>query len=404
MSPVEQWHMAIRRHRRVVFLAPCLAALLLTACNFGGRPQEGMAGAGPAVGEGAPPPNGAQTPGLYRAFPGDTVYGVAQRFGVPVRMLIDTNGLKPPYRLEAGQPLHVPVRQEHVVQPGDTLFSVAQIYGVDQSSLARANNLTPPYAVKPGQHLVLPGRIEANAQGLEAPSASESTAPMAPTDGALSVEQLPPPGKSATAPPAVRPETALPGVKPSTPSTIVAPPVASAPPAIPPSPPNPAPTTTPSPPQTAVVVPEPAPRANAEFLWPVKGKIISGFGSKPGGLHNDGINIEAAPGSRVVAAENGVVAYAGNELRGFGNLLLIRHADGWVTAYAHNDKLLVKRGDRVKRGQVIAQVGSTGNVTSPQLHFEIRKGTEPVDPLKYLGSSGTGATPAASPAAPPNPG
>jgi len=118
----------------------------------------------------------------------------------------------------------------------------------------------------------------------------------------------------------------------------------------------------------------------------VKGQIISGFGPKKGGLNNDGVNIGAPAGTNVVAADNGVVAYAGNELRGFGNLLLIRHADGWVTAYAHNDKLLVKRGDTVKRGQIIAQVGSTGSVSTPQLHFEIRKGTDPVDPLKYLGS------------------
>ena len=153
-----------------------------------------------------------------------------------------------------------------------------------------------------------------------------------------------------------------------------------------------------------MVAPEPAPRAGATFLWPANGKIISRFGSKPGGLHNDGINIEAPVGTSVVAAENGVVAYAGNELRGFGNLLLIRHADGWITAYAHNDKLLVKRGDSVKRGQVIARVGSTGNVSSPQLHFEIRKGTEPVDPLKYLRAQGADATPGASPAGPPSPG
>jgi murein DD-endopeptidase MepM/ murein hydrolase activator NlpD len=130
----------------------------------------------------------------------------------------------------------------------------------------------------------------------------------------------------------------------------------------------------------------PAPRGGERFLWPVQGKVISNFGPKKGGLNNDGINIAAPEGATVIAADNGVVAYAGNELRGFGNLLLIRHADGWVTAYAHNEKLLVKRGEKVKRGQAIAQIGSTGNVPSPQLHFELRKGTDPVDPLKYLGS------------------
>jgi len=396
---------------RADIVAVCVLILLAAGCNSGGRPEGSTASVGAPVGEEPTPPNGAQTPGLYRAFPGDTVYGVAQRFGVPVRTLIQDNGLKPPYRLEAGQPLHVPVRQEHIVQPGDTLFSIAQIYGVDQSSLARANDLAPPYAVKPGQHLTLPGRVDANGPALAESTPSAPATPMAPA-GSLSVEQLPPPSAKPGTSTDIKPTTALPGVKPSTTSPAVAPPPPAAvqpvpaPQGNPPSvaqPPQTA-TTPEPPPQTATAVPEPAPRSNSPFLWPVRGKIISGFGVKPGGLHNDGINIEAAAGSSVMAAENGVVAYAGNELRGFGNLLLIRHADGWVTAYAHNDKLLVKRGDHVKRGQVIAQVGSTGNVTSPQLHFELRKGTEPVDPLKYLGASGTGATPAASPGAPPNPG
>ncbi len=101
-------------------------------------------------------------------------------------------------------------------------------------------------------------------------------------------------------------------------------------------------------------------------------------------MHNDGINIEAAAGTQIRAAENGVVVYAGNELRGFGNLLLIKHADGWTTAYAHADTLLVRRGDRVNRGQAIATVGRTGNVDRPQLHFEIRKGPRPVDPRNEL--------------------
>lgn len=120
------------------------------------------------------------------------------------------------------------------------------------------------------------------------------------------------------------------------------------------------------------------------FLWPVRGRVISDFGPKNGGMHNDGINISAKPGDTVRAAENGVVAYSGNELRGFGNLLLIRHRDGWITAYAHADEILVKRGDQVKRGQVIARVGTSGRVAEPQLHFEIRKGTKAVDPLRYL--------------------
>jgi len=124
--------------------------------------------------------------------------------------------------------------------------------------------------------------------------------------------------------------------------------------------------------------------SSARFLWPLRGRVISRFGPKAGGLHNDGINIAASEGTPVVAADNGVVAYAGNELRGFGNLLLVRHAGGWTTAYAHTHKLLVKRGDRVKKGDVIARVGTTGRVSRPQLHFELRRGSDAVDPLRFL--------------------
>jgi len=126
-------------------------------------------------------------------------------------------------------------------------------------------------------------------------------------------------------------------------------------------------------------------RPAGRFAWPLRGKILSGFGSKGEGLHNDGINILAKAGTPVQAAETGVVAYAGNELRGFGNLLLIKHSGGWVTAYAHNQALLVRRGETVRRGQVIARVGATGNVVSPQLHFEIRKGQVAVNPIRYMG-------------------
>ena len=122
------------------------------------------------------------------------------------------------------------------------------------------------------------------------------------------------------------------------------------------------------------------------FLWPVRGKILSGYGAQKGGLHNDGINIATARGTPVHAAADGAVIYAGNELRGFGNLILIKHANGWTTAYAHNDRLLVARGDAVKAGQVIAKAGSSGSVTSPQVHFEIRRGTHAVNPNDYLAS------------------
>jgi murein DD-endopeptidase MepM/ murein hydrolase activator NlpD len=127
-----------------------------------------------------------------------------------------------------------------------------------------------------------------------------------------------------------------------------------------------------------------SPGVAAGFRWPVRGRVIAGFGPKPNGIQNDGINLAVPEGTPVKAADDGVVAYAGNELKGYGNLVLVRHSNGFVTAYAHASEIMVKRGDAVKRGQVIAKSGQTGSVASPQLHFEIRKGATPVDPSQYL--------------------
>jgi len=138
-------------------------------------------------------------------------------------------------------------------------------------------------------------------------------------------------------------------------------------------------------------LPSPDAMSGASFRWPVKGRIVSGFGTKPDGGHNDGVNISVPQGTSVKAAENGVVAYAGSELKGYGNLVLVRHANNWVSAYANNEEILVKRGDKVKRGQIIAKAGMTGSVSKPQVHFELRKGSRPVDPTKYMSSMAASA-------------
>lgn len=127
--------------------------------------------------------------------------------------------------------------------------------------------------------------------------------------------------------------------------------------------------------------------SSSGFAWPAKGKIISKFGAKEGGLYNDGINISASEGASVIAADNGTVVYAGNELRGYGNMILLKHSNGYVTAYAHASDLFVKKGDTVEKGQKIASVGSTGHVSAPQLHFSIRKGRKAIDPQSYLPKS-----------------
>ena len=120
------------------------------------------------------------------------------------------------------------------------------------------------------------------------------------------------------------------------------------------------------------------------FAWPVRGHVLAGYGVARDGGHNDGINIGASRGAPVAAVDSGIVAYAGNELRGYGNLVLIKHGGGWISAYAHCDELLVKKGDPVYRGKVIAKVGATGGVSEPQLHFELRRGKRPVDPREFL--------------------
>jgi murein DD-endopeptidase MepM/ murein hydrolase activator NlpD len=142
-----------------------------------------------------------------------------------------------------------------------------------------------------------------------------------------------------------------------------------------------------------IIGPEPdaaAPGGDPQFLWPLQGEVISPFGERPGGGRNDGINISAKRGAPIRAADAGEVSYVGNELKGYGNLILIRHKNGFISAYAHADGVQVKRGQRVERGEVIGSAGDTGDVPQPQLHFELRRGITPVDPALYLAARKTG--------------
>lgn len=288
--------------------------------------------------------------------PGDTLYTVSRRYDVPTKAIAARNDIRPPFALAVGQTLILDPARRHTVTAGQSLTAIAKIYDVDLALLASANDLRQPYTLKAGQEIWIPDPFTQAAQPTrnERPDidVAEAAAPP-PRRATITSESLAPP--PAPVQPAAPPlEEPKPGAE-----TQLA--------AVPPS-----------------QLPDPAPRAAARFAWPIAGKVVANFGPAGGGLHNDGINIAAAPGSEVRAADNGVVAYAGNELRGFGNLLLIKHADGWTTAYAHNEKLLVKRGDTVAQGQVIATVGRTGNVDSPQLHFEVRKGTQAMNPLEFL--------------------
>jgi murein DD-endopeptidase MepM/ murein hydrolase activator NlpD len=276
------------------------------------------------------------TLGDYTVAADETLYSIARRSGVALRDLIAANRLAPPYRLRKGQRLQIPTVRYHRVAAGDTLYSISRQRGVSLYALARDNKVQPPYKIRPGQRLRLPaGNAPAKGQAVAASKATDKVAANR---------------KAGAAP--------TPRDKPSARR-----PVTTRPPA----------------------------RAGGRFAWPVKGRVISRFGVKPNGLHNDGINIAVKKGTAVRAADNGVVVYAGNELRGFGNLLLLRHRGGWLTAYGHNQSLVVKVGDVVRRGQRIARSGSTGNISRPQLHFEIRRGRKAVNPARHLSSLKTAA-------------
>jgi murein DD-endopeptidase MepM/ murein hydrolase activator NlpD len=297
-----------------------------------------------------------------------------------------------------------------VVQHGQTLSGLAHTYHVPMYVLADANHLSPPYRILVGQALIIPGGGEPASSG---PSVAMATPPLPPASNPGPPNQPEPP------PVAPIPLDRPPAAAPARPPASLAPPTAlTAPmPAPPGGPGSPSPRTAettlsplaaPAPPAgsaaaapslqppasagaLAAAEPPAAPRGGGIFLWPVRGHIVESYGAGPDGTHNDGINIAAPRGAAVQAADAGVVAYAGNELRGYGNLILIKHANGWISAYAHCDLVLVKSGQKVTRGQVIARVGSTGNVTEPQLHFELRRGKHAVDPREYLSPLPTAA-------------
>ncbi len=381
-----------------------VALATLAACARGGPPAPVVQASGPtparpsAINAPVSPalrPAPGEWDGEIVVRPGESLYVVARRANVPVRSLIEANDLKPPYALSNGQRLALPRVRTHEVQPGDTLANIARRYGLGNNELVRANALQPPYAVRAGQVLNLPGVIEpaVAAASPAGPSAMTTSTVSAAPRGAVESAVLAPPSASspaASSPAAAAssswaPASSLPplpaardiGAAPSGPAMGGS---ATAAPVQPASLPLPSSVAPPSEPDEV-----PSARPGRGFLWPVRGSVISDFGSKPGGLQNDGINIAAPRGTPIRAADNGTVVYAGNELKGFGNLLLVRHAEGWITAYAHADELLVKRGDEVRRGQTIGRVGATGGVTSPQLHFEVRRGSRPQNPRDLLG-------------------
>jgi murein DD-endopeptidase MepM/ murein hydrolase activator NlpD len=282
---------------------------------------------------------------------GDTVYTLSRRCGVSVRALIAANHLEPPYFLVVGRRLIIPGGGRYVVRSGDTLLGLAYRFHLPFRRLAAYNHKRPPYRIFVGERL----RIPTSGGGRHRPAVR--LAESAPRPVPYPSSQRPP----ARAPASARRHAVAPRAEFA--------PAMSRPIA------------------TARRQGEPAASALAHpvFRWPVRGRIIDSFGPQgERGRNNDGINIAADEGTPVDAAGNGTVVYVGNQLRGFGNLILIKHADGWMTAYAHTARVLVHRGEVVRRGQEIATVGRTGAVRHPQLHFEIRHGVEAVNPIDFL--------------------
>jgi murein DD-endopeptidase MepM/ murein hydrolase activator NlpD len=343
----------------------------------------GVSGGGRGLSSYAPPARPIETTGsvphsVAAVHPGqgtkiivgtsDTLEIIARRYNVTSAAILQANGYKGPRVLSPGQQLIIPrpaavaaapvmsapaskaapvaaATSLHVVNHGDTLMGIARRNHISVGELARANGLQPAAQLRIGMKLNVPVKASASA----APVAQPAVAQAAPVS-------VPPVTKLAavTSDPQQKARLAQTTNVEETPAAET--PVKSS--------------------ETTGALPT--------FRWPVRGKVITSYGAKTNGKANDGINLAVPEGTPVKAAEDGVVAYSGNELKGYGNLVLVRHSNGYVTAYAHASELLVKRGDTIKRGQIIAKSGQSGEAGSPQLHFEIRKGSTPVDPLQFL--------------------
>ncbi len=265
---------------------------------------------------------------------GDTLYSLTKRNNLSMRAVIKENDLRQPYTLKVGQRLRIPQPKMHLVQKGDTLYNISKRYNMSVHTLSKMNDLKEPYTIHLGQKLKITD-----------------------TNDEIKTAQAPLKSRASARQKTDEKETPLP-VK----NTVQKPSKGVA--------------------RKSAKIP--FWQSKKKFTWPVRGNVISKFGLNAKGQQNDGINIKAKAGTPVKAAEAGVVGYASNGLKGYGNLILIRHKNGWLTAYAHNQKLLVKKGQTVKKGQNIALVGQSGNVKSPQLHFEIRYKTKVVNPQNYL--------------------
>lgn len=316
----------------------------------------------------------------YTVTSGDNLSYIAQKYGMKTTELAKLNGINKPYKINIGQTLKViggnneKVKitkiEIYTVTSGDNLSSIAEKHHIKTDELAALNNLKSPYSLKIGQKLKISNNnyssnnkkqdkiIEAKTYTVKSGDNLSSIARDNNTDfkELASLNNL----KS--------PYSLRVGQKLKISEKVVVKQASKA---------N-------EPRQEKNVAKAEDNNKKNAFMWPVKGSVISNFGNKANGLYNDGINISATKGSSFKSAEDGVVAYVGNELRGYGTIILIKHNNNWISAYAHCESVNVSRGDRVEKGQTIGTVGQSGNVETPQLYFSLRSGREAVDPLKYL--------------------
>ncbi|MBD5405012.1 LysM peptidoglycan-binding domain-containing protein [bacterium] len=288
---------------------------------------------------------------------GDTIYSIAKNNNVPLKDLIIRNNLIPPYTLAIGQKIYIPNTAFHIVQKEDTVYSISRKYNVNLNSLAKLNNLKDPFTIIAGQKIILP-----------APNVDVK---LTQKEKALTQTTTPKPVEQTTKPTTPQTQAQTEIKTPTKIGTEIEKTVSAQ-------------KQEETKQKVNKIIVRPAPLTSQKFMWPVKGKIISEFGVKNNGKRNDGINISAPIGTKVSSVENGIVAYSGNELKGLGNLIIIKHDKDYMTIYAHNDELKVKKGDIVKRGDTIATVGKTGRVTTPQLHFEVRQKTKSINPTTIL--------------------
>lgn len=275
----------------------------------------------------------------YTVRPGDTLRAVGDMTGAGSEIIALENGLTAPYTLVPGQQLVIPAGFYHRVAAGETGIAIARTYNVPWGEVVTLNALTEPYILRVGQRLRLPPGARAQDGIVVADRAARFD---------IDIDAIATGSQPALAD----------GGVPTAASAAPRPPVT-----------------------TAIAAPT---SFSGRFLWPLDGPILARFGPLAPGKVNDGINIAAAAGTPVRATADGVVAYAGDQIGVYGGLILINHGGGWVSAYGHAERLEVQRGQAVKAGDVIARAGASGQVQTPQLHFQLRKGRVPVDPLKQL--------------------